>query len=373
MHPYYELPRPDSLLHGWSLAGLGVLVGLLAAAAAAWRRSPVSAFGLGWFLLAVAPYLDLLAISPRPMGLADRYLYVPSIGVLLVLGDLLRRGVDLVSPRLSGAWRAPLLALATGVLAIGYGGIVAWYLPVWEDNVHLYARMIRDFPTASQPRMNLGTALLDRGEIDQGIRELEAAVRLRPDLVRPQINLAFATARRDPQAAFRVFDRVAPAAVDDLAYYLMRSHAHLGARQPADAADVLAAGLARFPESAELHMLLGRAREAQRNLPDALASYRHAAARFPHLPGALEGLGRVLAQLGDLEGAGVALVQARELRPNHLPTLRLLALLREAQGRQEESRRLWCELAQRSGDPGVIAEADARAARMPGGTGCRRP
>lgn len=302
MRPFYDLPRPESLLDPGPALGAGLLClgGLLLLR---WgRREPLAAFGLGWFALALAPYLDLLAFSPRPMGLADRYLYAPLVGGALLAGWLLVRLAERLArpPRRPAG---PILAGAAAALALA--GIVstALYLPVWRDNLSLYGRMVRDFPDAPQPHLNLGTTLLDLGEVEPGLAELETAVRLRPDWVRPQITLALAlVATGDPARGFRIFDRIAEAAAGDHTYYLMRARAHLTAGEAAAAAAILGAGLRRFPASGELHLLLGRAREAAGDLPGAAAAYRAAAAHDPRLGAARQGLARVLGRPAGAEG-----------------------------------------------------------------------
>jgi tetratricopeptide (TPR) repeat protein len=373
MRPFYDLPRPTSLMDPWPLAGAGMLVALLALGFLAWRPLPVAAFGLGWFLITVAPYLDLLAISPRTMGLADRYLYGASIGFLLLAAGLLdEAAVRLARPRTLG--RTQFLGMATGILALGYIGLTAWYMPVWRDNLSLYSRIVRDFPQAAGPRLNLGTTYLDLGEVDRGIGELQTAVRLRPEWVRPQIPLALALVEfRDPTEGFRIFDRIAATAAGDYFYYVMRGRAHLLVRQPEKAAEVLRAGLRRFPNSLNLLFLLGEALEVSGDVDGAIQAFQGALALDPDLAGAHEGLGRTLAQRGDYAGAARSFTRALELHPNRITALHLLALAQEKAGRVKESLHLWREVAARAPDPGLRAEALRRIQELSAGSGPSHP
>ena len=371
MRPFYALPRPTSFLAPWPLAGAALLLALAALAIFWWRRLPAAAFGLGWFLITVAPYLDLFAFSPRAMGLADRYLYAPSVGALLVGALLLDRMAAHLARR-SGLLHSHLLGASTAALVLISAGLTAWYMPVWRDNVSLYSRMVRDFPQAPEPHLNLGTTYLDLGEVERGIAELEAAVRLRPDWIRPQISLALATVgARSPTEGFRLFDRIAGAAAGEHEYYVMRGRAHLLVREAEAAVEVLTAGLERFPASLDLHLLLARAREAQGDAAGAIEAYRRVLARDPRLASAHEGLGRALARQGDYGAAAGAFSRALELRPDRLSALRLLALAREAEGQVEESLRLWREVAARAQDPGTLAEAQARIQRLAGASQSR--
>jgi uncharacterized protein (TIGR02996 family) len=73
--------------YGLSLSvvvGLAIVVAWVAAVAIAWRRAPVVAFGLLWFVVSVAPITNILFASG--VVLAERTLYLPSVGVAIVAG-----------------------------------------------------------------------------------------------------------------------------------------------------------------------------------------------------------------------------------------------------------------------------------------------
>lgn len=70
--------------------GLLVLAGLGAAIALAWRRYPGIAAGLLFFLLALLPTLPFVTRMANAQIFAERYLYLPSIGLVIALGFALR-------------------------------------------------------------------------------------------------------------------------------------------------------------------------------------------------------------------------------------------------------------------------------------------
>jgi protein O-mannosyl-transferase len=365
MRPFYGLPRPTSLLAPWPLVGAGLLLCLAALGIIWWRRLPAACFGLGWFLVTVAPYLDWLAISPRSMGLADRYLYGPSVGFLLLVVLLLDRASEHVSHR-QAVNPMKLLGVSTGVLVLFYVGLSAWYMPVWQDNLSLFLRMVQDVPLEPEPHLNLATANLELGNLDLGIAELQTAVRLRPEWVRPRIPLALALVATQRSAeGFRLFNQIAPAAVSEYSYYVMRGRAHLLVAEPEAAAEVSTAGLQRFPSSLPLLFLVARAREAQGDTAGTIQAFSRVLALDPSIAIAHEGLGKALAQRGDFEAAARSLTRALELAPDRISALRLLAMAREAEGRLDESLRLWGEVAARAQDPGYQAEALERIRKAP--------
>lgn len=82
MHFYYDnFPISRSLAAPWTLASAGILMALLGAAAASWRRWPLTAFGIGWFFVAHA-----LTSNVIPLELAFEHRnYLALLGILLAL------------------------------------------------------------------------------------------------------------------------------------------------------------------------------------------------------------------------------------------------------------------------------------------------
>lgn len=124
------------------LAGLALL-GL--AGVVAWRvrrRQPVLTFGVLWVLIGLAPVSNVLAATG--IVLAERTLYLPSIGVVLALGSM----ISAARPRLAGA---PALA-RKAVLGAGLGLFTAALLTslerqeVWRSQERFFGQLVRDAP-----------------------------------------------------------------------------------------------------------------------------------------------------------------------------------------------------------------------------------
>ena len=124
MQPYYSLTRPTSLLASGPV--LGIATGAVLVSLLIWcrHRLPLGAFGLGWFLVAVAPVVDLVPLSFREMGLTDRYLYLPSVGITIFLaavsGALLTSSAS--SDRRAGRTQAQSISCDPGPRPVGCAG-----------------------------------------------------------------------------------------------------------------------------------------------------------------------------------------------------------------------------------------------------------
>ncbi|HYB70123.1 MAG TPA: hypothetical protein VEH80_05620 [Candidatus Bathyarchaeia archaeon] len=166
---------PD--LHWWlAVAGLAVA---LAATALAPRRAPAAGFGALWFWITLAPSAAV-NLLPLPSGLvAERFLYLPTVGSCLILGWAAAR---LLGPielgRAAQVRLAPSLGLA--VLLLAYFVLTLWRNEDWRDEYRLYSRMVETSPGAVVPQVNLALVQLPRGEIAAAGQHLREAVRLAP-------------------------------------------------------------------------------------------------------------------------------------------------------------------------------------------------
>jgi len=109
-------PHPGSW-PAWKVGASVALVALLCVAAALlWRRRPYATVGWFWFLGMLVPVSGVIQVGLQSM--ADRYTYLPSIGLIVALvwwvGDVLRRLASVV--RLGAALAAAVVLV---VLSVG--------------------------------------------------------------------------------------------------------------------------------------------------------------------------------------------------------------------------------------------------------------
>ncbi|MCB9831966.1 MAG: tetratricopeptide repeat protein [Planctomycetes bacterium] len=138
----YDLPL-DGSFGAWQLLGLlALFLGLLALFT--WRRSagPRRA-ALLWFLVALLPFNNLL---PRFAGvMADRYLYLPIMGLALLVASLVARA------------RRPRAGLVLVLLLIaGFGTLSFFRTRVWSDSRRLWESARAAAPAAALPLLQLG-------------------------------------------------------------------------------------------------------------------------------------------------------------------------------------------------------------------------
>lgn len=165
--------------HGWSLrevAGLIALGSVALAGIIAWRRRPHLAFGILWAGIALAPVANILI--PTGVIIAERTLFLPSVGVVIVAASLLAP-LTLRSGRSSPVWRWAGPAVFAGVLALGMVRS-ALRLVDWRSPVIWAVRSIEIAPLSWRTHLTYATYLAVAGDTATARIEARRALALRP-------------------------------------------------------------------------------------------------------------------------------------------------------------------------------------------------
>ena len=165
--PVEHTITPMMLLGAVILAGL---VGL--AAATPWH--PRLGLAPAWFLVAILPVSNLL--FPIGVLLAERVLYLPSVGLSLALAfvwDALVLRPAVAAP----ARRRTALLLATGVV-LAFTALTVARNPVWKTSETVVDSVIRDHPESYRAQYNAGVIAAQAGDTAQAIYHWELAVRM---------------------------------------------------------------------------------------------------------------------------------------------------------------------------------------------------
>ena len=130
----------------------GAVVLCLATGAALYcvRRSPRVALGVVWLLLGLAPVSQAIPII---VVAADRFLYIPMLGWVLLVGLLLERG--LTRARAAGWIKLPAMAVA--LMFVAYAARTLARVPDWQSDETLNLATAEAFPETPAPFLNLAT------------------------------------------------------------------------------------------------------------------------------------------------------------------------------------------------------------------------
>jgi len=285
---FYPHPHLAGGLPAGRVAGAAALLVALSAAAWALRRWGYPLVGWLWFVGALVPVIGLVQVGEQAR--ADRYTYLPAIGLYVVAAFGLR---DLAAarPRLR-----PALATAALAALAALGATTHAQVAHWRDSVALFSHAAAVTSGNFLAQLNLGGALLQRGDRAGALAAYHRAVELRPD---------YAHARAS------------------LGALLLESGDQDGARTQLELA------LAAQPDHPVALFNLGWL--AERTDPAGAAARYEAALRAdPDHVGARLNLGVLLARRGDLDAAGRHFRHALDVRPDDGDALLDLGLLAQA-------------------------------------------
>ena len=157
---------PQATLTLAHAAGVALVAAVLFAAWTLRRRAPALTFGVAWLLVTGAIAANV--VFPTGVLLAERVLYLPSVGVALALGALWRE--------LRGRAVWPVTAVVLALLAARSLARV----PVWRDVERFYAALVHDAPDSYRSHWASGARAFERGHPREGEIEMLNAIRIYP-------------------------------------------------------------------------------------------------------------------------------------------------------------------------------------------------
>jgi hypothetical protein len=154
------------------IAGAAALLVLGAALAfATRRRAPWIAVGLAWFVLALFPVIGFLQAGSQ--GMADRFTYLPSIGLLVAAVWSVDACVR--SPRARTALGGGAIVVA-GALAL----LSARVVDRWRDPLALFGHTLAVTRDNWMIETEVGNVWLRRGDAERAYARFEEAYRVQP-------------------------------------------------------------------------------------------------------------------------------------------------------------------------------------------------
>jgi tetratricopeptide (TPR) repeat protein len=179
-------PYPASIPM-WQAGGAALVLGAISwAVIRGMTQRRYLGVGWFWFLGTLVPVIGLVQVGMQ--GLADRYTYIPYIGLAVMVSWGLAD--------LAAAWPRGRVALAS-VAALALGGCLAttWsQAKYWRDSTALYERALQVTSDNYMAHDNLGNTFLDEGKVDAAVQQFQEVIRLTPAIGKPYNDLGKAYA-----------------------------------------------------------------------------------------------------------------------------------------------------------------------------------
>lgn len=360
-YPHPNLPGGTPWT-AWQVTGAGALLAALSAAVWASRRG-YAMTGWLWYLGTLVPVIGLVQVGGQAM--ADRYTYLPLIGVFIVA---VWGGAEVMG--VAGR-RTPFLhSLLTAAAVLAMAGLLVGARTQarhWRDSTSLSRRALDVAPGSAHMHTNLGISLQTAGKLDEAIAEYRRAVEINPTFAKAHSNLGVALQAQgkldEAVAHYRLAVQLEPGFAkaytnlgnvlqaqghldEAIAYYRraldadpdhVLAHERLGAAlaltgQLDEAIRHYRRALAIDPRYVDAHSNLGLALHLQGKPQQAIAHYRQALQMRPDLASVHNNLGIALQATGELDEAIRHYREALRLTPDNARANNNLGIVLQAQG-----------------------------------------
>lgn len=186
--PVTSLFSADGMI---SLSVTAVFIGCIITAL---KRNNVVFLCLLLIAAPLAPALYLKGVIGKLF--AERYLYLPSFGFVMLIALLFSRVKE--QKRAATSMLAIIITLLISVYSLG----TIARNSVWKDDYTLFEDTVRKSPNSVVPRLEYGNALLSRDRFDEAIEQYREAIKMEPMLyvIYHHLGLAFAGKNEPYQA-----------------------------------------------------------------------------------------------------------------------------------------------------------------------------
>lgn len=176
-------PHPGEMLPLWhAIIAALILTCITVLFVRGRKKYPYLLVGWLWYLGTLVPVIGIVQVGGQAM--ADRYAYVPLIGLFIIIAwgtrDLTR----------ALAYRSYWLPVAAAIVLIALTMTTWRQLSYWQNSIILFEHTLNVTDNNAITQNNLGAVLVRKGRLDEGLAHLNEAVKLIPDYETANTNIA---------------------------------------------------------------------------------------------------------------------------------------------------------------------------------------
>ncbi|HEX3624124.1 MAG TPA: tetratricopeptide repeat protein [Verrucomicrobiae bacterium] len=287
-----------------------LFVGICVAALVMWKKRPWFLTGWLWFVGMLVPVIGLIQVGEQAM--ADRYAYLPMVGVLVIV--VWGIGEFCLASRPP---RAVMLGLSL-IVFIACGLCARDQVRTWKDDESLFGHTLAVTTGNYLAELDMGFWYSKTGDLKKALDCYDKARHLAPDDPTALYNVGNAYARlHDWPEAIRDYQRALhdqpnqPDVMNNLGLALAQS------KQVADAIPYFRGALKLRPNYADAQNNLGSALFIQGQYLEAAKTFYAAVQNDPYKAQFVVNLGDTLVLLGKKADAATCYQQALQLEPNN--------------------------------------------------------
>jgi len=304
-------PNPTGHLPFWQVAGaLGLLLAISGATFAFRRKHPYLVVGWLWYLGMMVPVIGIVQISYYAH--ADRYTYLPQIGLYLML--------TWTATELSSGWRHRRIVLG-GLSAIILSALIYsahMQVSYWRNSESLWTHTLVCTERNYVAHMNLGSALKEQGQIDAAMAQYRKVLEIKPEHAEAYNNLGISLVEQGQiDAAIDHYQKALQIKPDYAEAHNNFGMALAGQGQIDAAMIHFRKALEIKSDYAEAYNNLGNALTRRGQIDAAIAHFQKALEIKPDYAKCYNNLGIALARRGQVDAAIVHFRKALEINPDY--------------------------------------------------------
>lgn len=286
-------------------------------------------FGILFFAITLSPVYNVIPLE-NPM--AERYLYLPMAGFMIVLGLTIHHLFENLRPRYA------VLKILIWLTFMGsYSFTAIARSNVWKDDFSLWSETAGKHPGKARARHNLGLAYLQLGQFDKAISELEAALKLNPNKAKIYLNLGRAYCKNSQfDKALQKLNMALELDLSPVVYYEL-GNVYLDMGKPEDAIKYYKDALRLDSSYSPAYNALGTIYNEQGRYAEALQAFEKAAQTGSDSPINHYNLGLAHLDKGMADKAALEFQLAAKLNPAESKYRHMLGIAYVNLGRFEES------------------------------------
>jgi len=295
----------------WAVTAAVVLIaGVTFLAVRKIRPLPYVAVGWFWYLGTLFPVIGIVQVGGQAM--ADRYTYVPLIGLFIILAW----GIyDLAEKK---HLRGITLAVPAGIL-IAVLMVMTWLqVQRWRDSVTLFSHAVAVTENNYKAHSLLAIALMFQGKLDEALQHTKESLRIQPlnaDLYIQNGNILLEMGKsEEAKENYRRAIQLDPNNAS--AHYNLGVVLHLEGNTER-AVDEYQRAIKLRDTHFPAHMKLAEALTEKRRSDEALRTYTRAAALQPRTAEIYYNMGNILAAQGRFEEAVAQFDRAVRFKPDY--------------------------------------------------------
>ena len=291
LYPHAGMPP------AWKISvAILLLVSLSVLAVRKARELPFLLVGWFWYLGTLVPVIGLVQVGSQSM--ADRYTYIPLVGLFIALAW----GAERIVAGQPG-WKSPVVVFSLVTLS-GLLVLARSQVETWKNSVTLFEQALAVTEFNPLAHHNIGAFFLDQNDCQKAVPHFLKAIQVKENYAYPYHGLGVCASRETPPTG---------------AMYLFRKALEIDPR------------LTRALIDRGVFFM------KQGKLDEALEDFQQALRVNSDHEGAHTNMGLIFVQKGKLGDAEAHLREALRVNPRKAEALNNLGLVRMAQGRTEEA------------------------------------